>query len=738
MIHRLYLINFLLFLLPIHLAFTQGVAEPEFRNMSVADSGFIGHYYATGCEDAMGYMWFGNRTGIVRFDGEVLQSMNELLGLGNERHTMIRSIIKDRQNNLWISNPDALYHLNPSSMEYVRYSFLSDTAKVLDAPDMERIIEDRSGRIWAGGRYGLYLYHPESDTFENFRFKTKTHPGENGIVTITEDVTSNDVFWLGTNLHGIQRFDLSTKRFTEFLPSASGLFPEHSRWLNAIWSLYAAPDGWIWIYTADKNDLISFHPATNQWKAYPITAERQLRSNSIACGFDIFPVSDSLFIISNNTGIGEFNTITHTYHMYAMSPREGKGLLASFCRTIVPDRHGRLWFPQQFGISYTIKPVLEVSDTHPYGATIKSAFVVSNGRKVPFDYRGDSLRLFANERNLQLTFDVPNRQAGKSFQFCYRVRGQNAQWTCLADSNTFTLLKLKPGTTILEYGTRSSIDNPENTRLVTINAEAATWEKSWFRFTVAFGLVALLLIYYQNRIRYIRREAQLREKYTRQLSEVQLLALRSQMNPHFLFNTINSINHFILKSDREAASGYLGKFSRLMRQVLQNSQQDMLTLQQELEAIQLYVELEQLRYDHKFSFVLDIDSDIVTSEVLIPPLVIQPFLENAIWHGLAPRLKGGELYLGIRQESSSVFIVIRDNGIGRQNAKKHTSSSKISLGASLVQNRIEVISQLYRMEAKVETIDLYARDGNAAGTEIRIQLPLIRSAKDTVEASMSS
>ena len=105
---------------------------------------------------------------------------------------------------------------------------------------------------------------------------------------------------------------------------------------------------------------------------------------------------------------------------------------------------------------------------------------------------------------------------------------------------------------------------------------------------------------------------------------------------------------------------------------------------------------------------------------------------------MAPRLKGGELYLGIRQESSSVFIVIRDNGIGRQNAKKHTSSSKISLGASLVQNRIEVISQLYRMEAKVETIDLYARDGNAAGTEIRIQLPLIRSAKDTVEASMSS
>jgi tetratricopeptide (TPR) repeat protein len=223
-----------------------------------------------------------------------------------------------------------------------------------------------------------------------------------------------------------------------------------------------------------------------------------------------------------------------------------------------------------------------------------------------------------------------------------------------------------------------------------------------------------------------KRKEQLLSEVQQQKTELEMQALRAQMNPHFIFNSLNSINMFILENNKLRASEYLSKFSRLIRLILQNSKEAFISLESELEALQLYLELESLRFDNKFEYKISVDEDIDTTTLKVPPLIIQPYAENAIWHGLMHKKEKGHLEIELYAEDEILFCIITDDGIGRKKAAelKSKSSTHKSMGIKITENRIAMM-QLNGDNKSVEIKDLVYADGSAAGTEVVLRIPIV-------------
>jgi LytS/YehU family sensor histidine kinase len=215
-------------------------------------------------------------------------------------------------------------------------------------------------------------------------------------------------------------------------------------------------------------------------------------------------------------------------------------------------------------------------------------------------------------------------------------------------------------------------------------------------------------------------------EFYRQASELETQALRAQMNPHFIFNSLNSINMFILENNKLQASAYLSKFSRLVRLILQNSQEAFIPLERELEALELYLELESLRFDNKFEYKIVVDDEVDTTVLRVPPLIIQPHVENAIWHGLMHKKEKGHLGIELYQQAALLICKVTDDGVGRTGAeqlKSKPSNKHKSMGIKITESRI-AMKQTNGNDQAVEIRDLVYADGSAAGTEVLLKIPI--------------
>jgi len=231
------------------------------------------------------------------------------------------------------------------------------------------------------------------------------------------------------------------------------------------------------------------------------------------------------------------------------------------------------------------------------------------------------------------------------------------------------------------------------------------------------------------------------ESLKHQATELEMQVLRAQMNPHFIFNSLNSINRFILKKQSSEATEYLTKFSRLIRMILNSSANTSVSLAEDLEALQLYLELERLRCEEKFSFKIKFDPDLDIDFLQVPPMLLQPFVENAIWHGLmnlpdrqaglptdqAGKESEGHLSINIQQENSTLICIITDDGIGRKKAAelKNKSGKHKSMGMKITESRIAMMQKMNSDGKSIEIKDLVCPDGSAAGTEVVLKIPLI-------------
>ncbi len=265
---------------------------------------------------------------------------------------------------------------------------------------------------------------------------------------------------------------------------------------------------------------------------------------------------------------------------------------------------------------------------------------------------------------------------------------------------------------------------------------------AWFGLGVGFELLFFNLALSQRASRTVREKQQLEydkqlddqrieqitEQFRQRTAHIEMAALRAQMNPHFIFNCLNSIQFFTAQNDAARASDYLTKFSRLIRLVLENSQSERVTLANELDTLRLYMEMEAMRFRDKVSYCIEVEPGLSAEDIQLPPLLIQPYVENAIWHGLMHREAGGQVRIGVSQPGAGLLrVVIADDGVGRAKAGEYKSKSATkskSFGLKLTAERIELINQLYQSHTQVRVEDLVDEQGRAAGTRVVVEIPV--------------
>ncbi|POY38475.1 hypothetical protein C3K47_03520 [Solitalea longa] len=243
----------------------------------------------------------------------------------------------------------------------------------------------------------------------------------------------------------------------------------------------------------------------------------------------------------------------------------------------------------------------------------------------------------------------------------------------------------------------------------------------WIYVLVAATVLLLVSIgWYRLRIR---------SNFNKKVKEVEMRALRAQMNPHFIFNCLGSINRYIVKSDTKTASHYLTRFAKLIRLILDNSAIDHISLEAEIQTLQLYLDMESLRFDYAFEYEIQKEENVDEANLQLPSMLIQPYVENAIWHGLMQKEEKGKLWIRFKKVNGHLLQAeIEDNGIGRKKAIELKSKEMIkykSYGMQISSDRIQIINNLYQLKNSISIYDLTDENGHPSGTKIVLQIPIV-------------
>lgn len=322
------------------------------------------------------------------------------------------------------------------------------------------------------------------------------------------------------------------------------------------------------------------------------------------------------------------------------------------------------------------------------------------------------LSLPAGTTTFTLLVNNLNFDGSQGSELWYRLQHESDTGWHRVGEGKILFANLGPGRYTLDI--RGPIDLVTAPYTCTV-AIAAFWYQQWWFYACCVIIAALLLFWLVWRQMRQQRTVALHEK---QLKEAQMQALRTQMNPHFVFNSLNSINSFILDQKTDEASEYLTTFSKLLRNTLELTRNNTVKLDRELAALQLYIDLEKTRVPH-FHYHISIDESVQPDMIEVPPLVLQPFVENAIWHGLGNKTTTGHLHISIQQpEPNVVMITIADDGIGRA-ATQQMQKSHTSLGIEITEHRLKMLN----VANSVLYEDLY-NNGEAAGTIVKLYIHL--------------
>lgn len=333
-----------------------------------------------------------------------------------------------------------------------------------------------------------------------------------------------------------------------------------------------------------------------------------------------------------------------------------------------------------------------------------------------FDYSDKTIRIFIQG----LCFRDPG-----GLRYKYRLLGGDEQWITTANRE-ISFSGITPGTYILEVIAINS-DGAESTHpaIFSFQILAPFYRTFWFILLMVLVLIAMVWIGTNYLSKRKQKRAEEKAETERRIAELRLSALRAQMNPHFIFNAINSIQHFVLQNDSEHAYNYLAKFSRLIRLVLDQSQSESISLDQELKMLDLYIELEQLRFERPFTYEIEVDKELKDENIKIPGMLVQPFIENAIWHGLLPK-KDGDAWIKISFKKQTGFaeIIIEDNGVGRKAASlaRHKDGKKRSYGLQITEERLRLAEHKKHDQPAIHIEDLKDKNGEATGTKVVIHI----------------
>lgn len=344
--------------------------------------------------------------------------------------------------------------------------------------------------------------------------------------------------------------------------------------------------------------------------------------------------------------------------------------------------------------------------------------VLDDQTVIPVD---EPVSLHHYQNNLSFDFHGVTFKNPTSTQYFYRLLGLSKQWSS-TNNTSVRFHKLDPGKYTLElYALNRSGQRSET---VTLPFRIQKHYTQTNLFVIAVILVVLMIT--AGIVLYFYNAQRARIKLQRGIYLSEQKAMLAQMNPHFIFNALNSIQDFILDSDEKNANAYLVLFSSLIRKVLEASNKNYISLSEEMEMVELYLQLEKFRFEGKFDYTIQVSKEVNPEHIMIPSMVLQPYLENAIWHGLVPKNREGLLEMSIQKNNSEgTVITIADNGIGREKAgwisqqrKQHTP-----MGMKNVQERIRLLNKLNRTNMTVRVIDLYGPEKQSAGTKVVLNIP---------------
>lgn len=324
-------------------------------------------------------------------------------------------------------------------------------------------------------------------------------------------------------------------------------------------------------------------------------------------------------------------------------------------------------------------------------------------------------------------FTAISLKAAGNIVYTYRLKGLDDNWQ-QTQQQSLNFISLPSGNYVFElYATnKAGVKSPLLSIPFTINTPY--WQTDWFKIGVILLIVAIAWFLINRRIRSIQRKEAEKNQIRQQIFELEQKAKRAQMNPHFIFNCISSIQHFIFTNELEACNDYLARFARLIRQTLDSSEKTAIQLSEEVKYLDNYLGLEQMRFAGKFTYRINVSPEIHADFIYLPSMLLQPYVENSIRHGVRNRRDtNGFIEIDFHISNNSLYCTIQDNGIGRKKAETLKSGSHIeyqSKGMSLTSDRINAISQSYGEHTDITITDLSNEEGQSTGTKIVVRFPL--------------
>jgi ligand-binding sensor domain-containing protein len=618
----------------------------------------------------------------------------------------VTALYESRSGDLWVAAGHYLHRLVRPSGVFIRYK--TDI-------QIRSIREDLAGTLWIGGNGGLAAFDRPTAKFTYYRHQ----PGDaaslsdNNVVTVLAG--RSGAIWVATNRRGLNKLDPASGTFTRYQPDYG--YPAGHLNDRDIRALHEDEKGNIWIGT-NQGGLNRYDPETETFRAY--TTHDGLPSNHVV---GILGDRAGNLWLATNQGICRFTPETKACRNYDDADGlQGQAFGKEFSDVCASGPNGELLFggPNGFNVFLPdrIRDNPRIPPVHITQISVANKPVVTPK---------DTLTLPHQDNALAFAFVALNFITPEKNQYAYQLEGIDQEWVYCGTRRFAAYTNLSPGryTFRVKASNHDGVWNAAGTALHIV-IQPPFWRTWWFMTLGWLTAGGLAYAGFRYRIRQIKREEARKTAFGKKLSEMELQTLRAQMNPHFIANSLNSINRFIMSNEPEEASAYLSKFSKLIRLILHNSNAPTVALESELEALQLYLKLEVLRFKGKFTFLVQVGDEVEPAYVEIPPLIIQPYVENAIWHGLMHKDGIGHLLIDLKQEHNVLICTIEDDGIGRRRAaelKSKSATRNKSMGMRITAHRLELSNALYGKQTKVSILDLVDPSGEPCGTRVELHIP---------------
>lgn len=515
---------------------------------------------------------------------------------------------------------------------------------------------------------------------------------------IGEDQEGN--IWLGGD--GLSRWNRDKKTCDEFIDN----FPFLPTHYNNYEIFHSDREGFIWMSTAAG--ILKYNPVTRQKTLY--STKDGMPSNislayAAAGGEQIF--------VHTYKGMGWLDLRTHK--IQAFTERDGipQPVLLKFMGHCY-DQARREYLYVHDDKLVIVPGFLNKNSSPPLSLNISMLHIYHD---TVLYHPADKTLLPYHQNDLGICFNAVNFIDPENHVFAYRlIQDNESHWIATGRQSTIYLNDLSPGHYRLQVKlTAANKRWPEMIREISIIISPPYWKKTWFILLTSLLLVALIALLFVRRIRQVRQKANL----DKLLAQTEMKALHAQMNPHFVFNCLNSINEMILLNENQQASHYLSKFAHLIRATLEQSTREWVSLAQTIDYLQRYIELEKIRRND-FAFTIETDPSLALEETFLPPMLIQPLLENAIWHG---KNKDLEIIMRFYILRNQLICEVIDNGVGIEQSisKKSRDKNYHSIGISNIQQRIQLLSEKYNLKSDLTLLD--RKHQQETGTIATLRLP---------------